>query len=59
MRANDGSFAALVLIEGLDEAAVRNALHHLRGRLSSDGADAIDALPLYRHAFSLPKYLLP
>ena len=28
MRANDGSFAALLLIEGLDEAAVRDALHH-------------------------------
>jgi hypothetical protein len=59
MRANDDSFAALVLIEGLDETAVRNALQHLRGKLSPDGADAIDALPLYRHAFSLPKHLLP
>src|SRR5215470_6122252 len=33
MRSNDGSFAALLLIEGMDEAAVRNALHHLRARL--------------------------
>lgn len=59
MRANDSSFAALVLIEGLDEAAVRNALHHLRGQLAPDGAVSVDALALYRHAFSLPKHLLP
>jgi hypothetical protein len=59
MRANDGSFAALVLIEGLDEAAVRNALHHLRAKLPADDHGALDALPLYRLAFSLPKRLLP
>jgi hypothetical protein len=59
MRANDGSFAALVLVEGLDEAAVRNALHHLRGKFSTDDAGAIDGLPLYRLVFSLPKQLLP
>ena len=59
MRSNDGSFAALLLIEGLDEAAVRNALHHVRATLSADDHGAIDALPLYRLAFSLPKQLLP
>ena len=59
MRKDDGSFAALVLIEGLDETAVRNALHHLRGVLPADAAATIDALPLYRLAFSLPKQLLP
>ena len=59
MRSNDGSFAALVLIEGLDEAAVRHALHHLRAKLPGDDHVAIDALPLYRLAFSLPKRLLP
>jgi hypothetical protein len=59
MRANDGSFAALVLIEGLDEAAVRAALHHLRAKLPAEDHDALDALPLYRLAFSLPKRLLP
>ncbi|MBI5318635.1 hypothetical protein [Bradyrhizobium sp.] len=59
MRSNDGSFAALVLIEGLDEAAVRNALHHLRARLPAEHRNAVDALPLYRLAFSLPKRLLP
>ena len=59
MRANDGSFAALLLIEGLDEAAVRDALHHLRKLLPAEDHAAIDDLPLYRLAFSLPKQLLP
>jgi hypothetical protein len=59
MRSNDGSFAALLLIEGLDEAAVRAALHHARKALPAGEHAAIDALPLYRLAFSLPKRLLP
>ena len=59
MRSNDGSFAALVLIEGLDEAAVRAALHHLRAALPETDNAAVDDLPLYRLAFSLPKRLLP
>lgn len=59
MRSNDGSFAALVLVEGLDEAAVRIALHHLRAKLRTEDHGALDALPLYRLAFSLPKRLLP
>ena len=59
MRSNDGSFAALLLIEGLDEAAVRDALHHLRKTLPAEDHGAIDDLPLYRLAFSLPKRLLP
>lgn len=59
LRANDGSFAALLLIEGLDEAAVRDALHHLRKMLPAEDHGAIDDLPLYRLAFSLPKRLLP
>jgi hypothetical protein len=59
MRSNDGSFAALLLIEGLDEAAVRNALHHARAALPAEDHAVIDTLPLYRLAFSLPKRLLP
>ena len=59
MRANDGSFTALLLIEGMDEAAVRDALHHLRKTLPAEDHSAIDDLPLYRLAFSLPKRLLP
>jgi hypothetical protein len=59
MRSNDGSFAALLMIEGLDEAAVRDALHHLRKTLPAGQHAVIDDLPLYRLAFSLPKRLLP
>ena len=59
MRKNDGSFAALLLIEGMDEAAVRDALHHLRKTLAPDDQGLVDDLPLYQLAFSLPKHLLP
>ena len=59
MRSNEGSFAALLLIEGLDEAAVSAALHHARKMLPAEDHAAVDALPLYRLAFSLPKRLLP
>jgi len=59
MRANDGSFAALLLIEGMDEAALRAALHYVRNVLPAEDGAAIDVLPLYRLAFSLPKRLLP
>ncbi|MFX6933907.1 hypothetical protein ABTH55_19010, partial [Acinetobacter baumannii] len=59
MRSNDASFVALLMIEGLDEAAVREALHHVREMLLVESQGALDALPLYRLAFSLPKQLLP
>ena len=58
MRANDSSFVALLLIEGLDETAVRHALHHARKALPAEDHATIDTLPLYRLAFSLPKRLL-
>jgi hypothetical protein len=57
MRSKDSSFAAMLLIEALDEAAVRSAVHHLRKALPEDQA-AVDNLPLYRLAFTLPKRLL-
>ena len=44
----------LVLIEGLDETAVRHALWHLRSTQKFQPA-MIDALPLYRLFFSLLK----
>ncbi|WFU18938.1 hypothetical protein [Bradyrhizobium sp. CB3481] len=59
MRTRDDTFAALLLIEGLDEAAVRAALHRLRSMLPAEHHAAVDALPLYRLAFGLPKRLLP
>lgn len=55
MRKNDESFAGLLLIEGLDEAAIRDALWRLRDRFDPAALDA----PLYRLFFSLPKRLLP
>jgi hypothetical protein len=58
MRKNDESFAGLLLIEGLDEAAVRDALAHLRSTQKFEPA-VIDSLPLYRLFFGLPKRLLP
>jgi hypothetical protein len=58
MRKHDDSFAGLLLVEGLDEAAVRHALWHLRTTQKFQPA-VIDALPLYRLFFSLPKRLLP
>jgi hypothetical protein len=59
MRANDGSFTALLLIEGMDEAAVRDALYHLRKTLPAEDHGAIDELALYGFAFNLPKRMLP
>jgi hypothetical protein len=38
---------------------VRDALHHLRKMLPAEDHGAIDGLPLYSLAFSLPKRLLP
>ena len=58
MRDNDRSFAALLMVEGLDEAAVRDALYHLRKALPAENHGAVDDLPLYRLAFSLPKRFL-
>ncbi|MCW5701363.1 MAG: hypothetical protein KIT82_02120 [Bradyrhizobium sp.] len=59
MRGDDGSFTALLLIEGLDETAVRAALHRVRKALPAGDHAAIDALSLYTFAFSLSKRLLP
>ena len=45
--------------QGLDETAVRDALHHLRKTLPAEDHGAIDSLPLYQLAFGLSKRLLP
>ncbi|MBL8691020.1 MAG: hypothetical protein JNL04_18085 [Rhodospirillaceae bacterium] len=52
LRRVDGSFAGLLLVEGLDEASVRNALGHLGGMIAH-----IDA-PLYALRFNLDRRLL-
>ena len=43
----------------INEAAVRDALHHVRKTLPAEDHGTIDDLPLYRLTFSLPKRLLP
>jgi hypothetical protein len=58
MRRADGSFAALLLIEGLDETAVRNALGHLAFLAPELAADPSVEPPLYAHRFSLDRRLL-
>ena len=59
LRSKDGSFAGLLLIEGLDETSVRNALWRLRALLPELDAGAIEKLPLYAVFFNLHKRLLP
>jgi hypothetical protein len=52
MRSDDRSFAALLLVEGLNETAVRDALARLQERDLELARDAGD-LPLYAVVFSL------
>jgi hypothetical protein len=52
MRKDDRSFAALVLVEGLNESSVRDALEQFRSREPA-GADRAGHLPLYANVFSL------
>ena len=59
MRKQDDSFAGLLLVEGLDEAAVRDALWRLRSLQPTLDTGSIEELPLYRLFFSLPKTLVP
>jgi hypothetical protein len=59
MRKQDDSSAGLLLVEGLDEAAVRDALWRLRSLQPALDTSSIDELPLYRLFFSLPKALVP
>lgn len=59
MRTSEDSFAGLLLVEGLDQPAVRAALWRLRALQPAFAADAVEASPLYRLYFSLPKALLP
>jgi hypothetical protein len=58
MRANDQSFAGLLMIEGLNEPAVRAALDALPGLLAEDAPLAVTDGTLYRHVFSLHSDML-
>ena len=53
LRQNDSSFETMILIEGVDENAVRAALE----RVANDGIDVVDTLQagLYAQVFSLDK----
>jgi hypothetical protein len=53
MRSEDASFAALLLIEGLDENAVRTALWRLRSAAPEIAVEAMEAQPIYRMCFGL------
>jgi hypothetical protein len=55
MRSGDGSFAGLLVIEGFDETAVRNALAQLRSHFPQVAIEAPDDQPLYRVFFNLQK----
>jgi len=52
MRKDDRSFAALLLVEGLAEAPVRDALWRLRSREPGD-TEGSEQLSLYTVVFSL------
>jgi hypothetical protein len=55
MRSEDASFAALLLVEGLDENAVRTALWRLRSAAPEIDVEVMEAQPIYRMCFSLQR----
>ena len=59
MRVQDRSFGALLLIEALDEAAVRKALSRLKAIAPQLDSEANEKLPLYTVVFGLHRRLLP
>jgi hypothetical protein len=58
MRSADDSFAGLLLIEGLEEASLRDALWRLRAIAPELDAARIEAVPLYGLRFNLHRRLL-
>jgi hypothetical protein len=59
MRSEDSTFAGLLLIEGLDETAVRNALWRLPSLAPQLNRRLTEGLPLYAICFNLERGLLP
>ncbi len=59
MRSKDGTFAALLVIEGFDETSVRNALWRLPSLAPQLNRRLIEELPLYALCFTLDRRLLP
>lgn len=59
LRANDRSFSGLLLIEGLNQEAVKDALARLKTIAPRFDTKEIAALPLYAVFFGLHRRLLP
>ena len=57
MRAQDRTFAGLLLIEGLDQPAVRATVDQLASAMPAMGA--ADGVPLYSFCFGLDRRQLP
>jgi hypothetical protein len=53
MRSADESFAALLLVEGLDECSLRTALWRLRSAVPEMDVKTMEVQPIYRMCFSL------
>jgi hypothetical protein len=58
LRTGDQSFAGLLLIEGLDEKAVRDAIWRLHAVAPMLNADLIESYPIYSAFFGLHRRLL-
>jgi hypothetical protein len=59
MRRKDGAFAGLLVIEGLDEASIRDALRRLPSLAPQLNRRLMEELPLYAICFNLDRRLLP
>jgi hypothetical protein len=59
MRSKDGTFAGLLVIEGLDETSVREALRRLPSLAPQLNRRLIEEPPLYAICFNLDRRLLP
>jgi hypothetical protein len=58
LRSKDGTFACILMIEGLDETSVRNALWCLPSLAPQLNCRLIEELPLYAACFNLDRRLL-
>jgi hypothetical protein len=59
MRSEDATFAGLLVIEGLDETSVRDALRRLPSLAPQLDRRLIEEPPLYAICFNLDRRLLP
>jgi hypothetical protein len=59
LRSKDGTFLCILMIEGLDETSVRNALRCLPSMAPQLNRRLIEELPLYAICFNLDRRLLP